>query len=213
MFHKEVKNRGFKMCFSSVVIAGGKSSRLMGMNKALLKIGGLTIIEKECFTLRSIFDEIIIVSNRPDEFKVLDPEFKVYSDEAESRGPLAGIYTGLLKMKNEAGFFCACDMPFLNGELIKFMLSQNKGFDIVCPCTGGKYVEPLHAVYAKTCIEPIKSLMKKNEPVRVQDLFSMVKTRFIDVGSVPCKMHDYDFFNINTWESYMEAIRINETLV
>ncbi|AYO31737.1 molybdenum cofactor guanylyltransferase [Biomaibacter acetigenes] len=201
------------MGFSAVILAGGKSSRLMGINKALLKIGGLTIIEKAYITLKPIFDEVIIISNKPGEFKVLDPKFVVYPDETESRGPLSGIYTGLLKMKNGAGFFCACDMPFLNGELIKILLGQSPGFDIVCPNTGSKYFEPLHAVYAKTCIEPIKSLMKKNGTIKVQDIFTLTKTRFIDMDKVHCKTHDYDFFNINTWESYVEAIRINETLI
>ncbi|MDI3481686.1 MAG: molybdenum cofactor guanylyltransferase [Tepidanaerobacteraceae bacterium] len=201
------------MGFSAVILAGGKSSRIMGKNKALLRIGGLTIIERQILTLKHIFDEIIIVTGRPADFKAAGVAQALYEDAVESRGPISGVYTGLLKMQTEAGFFCACDMPFLNGELIKTMLTQSQHFDIICPRTGGRYLEPLHAVYRKTCMGPIENLLKNSGSLKLQDLFPLVKTLFLDVEKIRCKKHYYDFFNVNTWEDYIEAMSIDETLI
>ncbi|MCR4431407.1 MAG: molybdenum cofactor guanylyltransferase [Tepidanaerobacteraceae bacterium] len=201
------------MGFSAVIIAGGKSSRIAGQNKALLRIGGLTIIEREVLVLKHIFDEIIIVANRPEDFKAAGLAQALCEDAVESRGPISGVYTGLLKMQSEAGFFCACDMPFLNGELIKILLDQSPEFDLICPRIGGKYVEPLHAVYRKTCMGPIKHLLKNPGPPKLRDIFPMVKTFFLDVENVCCKKQYYDFFNVNTREDYIEAMSIDEKLI
>lgn len=203
------------MGFSAVILAGGKASRFMGVNKARLKIGGQTIIERIYTVLEPIFDEIIIVANRPEDFKDLKPEIAVYPDMTKSCGPLSGIYTGLLKMKNEAGFFCACDMPFLDGRVIRFllkMLAKNPDFDIVCPRTGDKYFEPLHAFYKKTCVKPVEDLLKSPYPPKVENIFPLVKTRFIDMDKVPFKTHPYVFFNVNTWESFAEAVKIDRSI-
>lgn len=66
----------------------------------------------------------------------------------EGKGPLGGIYTGLLSSTSEYNFFCACDMPFLSGDLLKFIISETDGSDAVIPMVRG-FVEPLHAIYSK----------------------------------------------------------------
>lgn len=212
MIRKEVKNRGSNMSFSAVILAGGRSSRFMGINKALLKIGGHTIIERVCSVLKPIFDEVIVIANKPEDFKDLEPAITIYPDAVKNRGPLSGIYTGLLKMKNDAGFFCACDMPFLNGELIRYMLDRSQSFDIVCPWNGDKYFEPLHAVYGKTCIGPIRYLLENSSLPKVRNIFPLVKTNFLHMDKVTCRTTPYDFFNINTWESFIEAVKIDKSL-
>ncbi|WP_422447543.1 molybdenum cofactor guanylyltransferase [Thermoanaerobacterium sp. DL9XJH110] len=200
-----------KMACSAVVLCGGKSSRIGVKNKALLKIGGLTIIERIYSVLAPIFDEVFIVANSPAELLDLNPEFSIYTDETESRGPLSGIYTGLIKMKGEAGFFCACDMPFLNEELIKYLIKSSAGWDVTCP-RKDNYVEPLHSVYRKTCIEQIKKLLNSPGAAKVQSLYRQVKTNFVDIKNLPCKTGPYDFFNVNTWEDYRKAIEIYELI-
>ena len=56
-----------KRSVSAVILAGGNSRR-MGKNKALLELGSETMIERVVNSLRSIFNEIIIVTNNPEEY-------------------------------------------------------------------------------------------------------------------------------------------------
>lgn len=186
---------------SAVILNGGKSSGLSVGNKALLEIEGIPIIKRICSTLEPIFDEIIIVSNDPEEIEKLLPDKDIFRDEIDSRGPLSGIYTGLLKIRSERAFFCACDMPFLNHELIRYIVKKSSRHDITCPVYEG-HVEPLHSVYSKRCIGLIEELFKDDNLFRVTSLFPISRTRLLNINKTPCDVHVYDFLNINTWQDY-----------
>jgi molybdopterin-guanine dinucleotide biosynthesis protein A len=186
---------------SAVILNGGKSSRLSVKNKAVLKIRGVPIIKHICSTLEPIFDEIIIISNSPDDIEEILPGKAIFRDEVESLGPLSGIYTGLLKIKSDRAFFCACDMPFLNPELIKNVMRKSLKHDITCPVFEGR-IESLHSVYSRKCIGLIEELFKAGEFYKVSYLFSMGKTRLVSMDKAPCDVHIYDFLNINTWKDY-----------
>ncbi|HOP48237.1 MAG TPA: molybdenum cofactor guanylyltransferase [Desulfobacteraceae bacterium] len=138
---------------TGVILAGGKSSRF-GKNKALEKIEGMTIIEKVCEILRPVFSHLLIVTNTPDEYSFLN--IPMTGDLIKGLGPIGGVYSGLCAMTTEAGFFVACDMPFLNRKLICHMVDISPGYDAVVPKIDWMF-EPLHALYTKQCIPAIKS--------------------------------------------------------
>ncbi|ADL08709.1 molybdenum cofactor guanylyltransferase [Thermosediminibacter oceani] len=192
--------------FSAVILNGGKSSRISVKNKGLLEIGGMTILERILAVLDPLFEDILVISNSPGEIDYFKGRCRIFKDEVKGLGPIGGIYTGLKKMKNQAGFFVACDMPFLNAELIRDLLKSSEGFDAVCPrCR--EMIEPLHAVYSKKCIGAIEALIKKKGSIRVRDLLAMVRTRYIDVDTE--KIH-LVFFNINTREDYERALLLEK---
>jgi len=55
---------------TGIILSGGKSTR-MGDNKSLLKIGELTIIERVRILMKSLFDEVILITNDPADYKFL----------------------------------------------------------------------------------------------------------------------------------------------
>ncbi|MFO7151926.1 MAG: molybdenum cofactor guanylyltransferase [Bacillota bacterium] len=187
--------------FSAVVLNGGKSSRLSGQNKGLLRLGGITILERIVDVLSPLFPEVLVISNYPEQLGFLKGRCPIFQDEIKGLGPLGGIYTGLKKMRFETGFFVACDMPFLNPELILTLLGNSEGADVVCPRIG-EFIEPLHAVYSKKCIAPIEDIVQNGGKRRVRDLFARVKTRFVDL---PEGRFYPEFLNINTWEDFEKA--------
>ncbi|MCF6096080.1 molybdenum cofactor guanylyltransferase [Thermovorax subterraneus] len=187
--------------YSAVVLNGGESSRMSMQNKGLLKLGGVTILERIVNVLEPLFCEVLVISNHSEHLDFLKDRCLLFKDDIIGLGPLGGIYTGLKKMQCEMGFFVACDMPFLNPELILLLLEKSYGFDVACP-RFGEFIEPLHALYSKKCIAPIEYIIKKKGTKRVRDLFSLVSTRYVDVP--PDKFH-LGFFNINTWEDYEKA--------
>ncbi len=99
-------------CVTAVVLAGGKSTR-MGQNKALLKMGKKTMIERVIDPLQKIFENIIVVTDNPKEYAMLKNVKFVqdYFDTGE-KNSLIGLYTGLIESKTDYVFVTACDMPF-----------------------------------------------------------------------------------------------------
>lgn len=179
---------------TGIILAGGKSRR-MGQDKAFLKIDNKRLIELVIERLRAVFDKIIIVTNDPVKFQFLG--VKVVKDIVFNKGPLGGIYTGLLISESKYNFICACDMPFLSSYLLKFMISKVEGNDVVVPVVGN-FVEPLHSIYSRNCLMPIKRHLE-NEELRVRDFFPEVKCNYLPENLIrKYDPHLRSFFNLNT---------------
>ena len=141
---------------TGIILAGGKSSRF-GSNKAFVEISGIPLIERISLLMRSIFEQVILISNTPDEYSFLN--LPIHADHIPGLGPIGGIYTGLDIISNHSGFFVACDMPFINPELIRYMVDIKDEFDAVIPRVS-RFVEPLHSIYGRTCLNQIKKLIE-----------------------------------------------------
>lgn len=175
----------------------------MGEGKASLKIGKKQVIELILEKLRVTFDDVFIVGNS--NFICPLSQVRVLADIILGKGPLGGIYTGLLSSRSEYNFFCACDMPFLNNDLLKFMISETDGSDAIIPMLRG-FVEPLHAIYSKRCLPAIKNCLE-NEDLRIKSFFSKVKCKYIPEEEI--KRYDpslLSFVNLNTPEA-VESVR------
>ena len=135
------------MTISGVVLAGGKSTR-MGRNKAILEIGGKRLIDRLVEGLQGIFPEVIIVANTLDLYDYLG--VRVVPDLIRDKGALGGIYTAAAIASNPWVFVMACDMPFFNPGLIRYLATLTDDWDAVVPYTDEW--EPLYALYAKTCL-------------------------------------------------------------
>ncbi len=131
-----------------------------GGNKALLPIGHRPIVERVSDVLRRIFAHNIVVTNSPEDFKFLG--FPMFGDLIPDRGSLGGLYTGLKFCEADYGFLVACDMPFLNGEAISYIVRQTKNHDVIIPRVSG-WLEPLHAIYSRRCLPHIEELLAEKD--------------------------------------------------
>ena len=119
---------------AAIILSGGKNKRL-GTDKALLKVGFKTIIEREISVLSKIFTNIFIVTNCPEQYKHLKAD--LISDLIPGKGPLGGIYSGVKISDDEYNFVVSCDLPFLNAGLISHMKKISKNQDVVVPKYNG----------------------------------------------------------------------------
>lgn len=193
---------------TAIILAGGKNTR-MGGDKAFLKIGEKTIIEIILDKLKSFFEKIIIVTNSPDRYRIF--RVRLISDIIPNKGPLGGIYSGLVNTREFHNFFFACDTPFLNVELIRYMKNNYGNFDVITPKLKYGY-EALHAIYSKNCITPIEKQLKQNN-LKIIDFFPQVKIKEITEDII--KQFDprlLSFFNINTNADYQQALNIAPSL-
>ena len=183
---------------TAVILAGGKSSR-MGSNKAFLKIKGKTFIERQIDLLREMFDEIFISANTPSEYESLN--LPVFKDLYPEKGPLCGIYTSLINSDSASTFMLACDMPFVESELIKYLKDFTKEYDVVVP-KSERGLEPLHAFYSKNCIEPIKRELDSNN-LRIISFFPHVNVKIVELDSLTASdSFKNSIKNLNTRNEY-----------
>jgi molybdopterin-guanine dinucleotide biosynthesis protein A len=178
---------------TGVILVGGKSSRY-GTNKALAKINGIPLIENVIRVMGSLFQDLVLITNTPDQYAYL--ELPMYEDLIKGLGPVGGIYTALNSITNDAGFFVACDMPALNPDLIRHMVGIRDDFDVVVPEISGK-MEALHALYTARCIPALRRLIDRHEYQTIR-FFSDVSVLYVKENEV--RRFDPElrsFFNIN----------------
>jgi molybdopterin-guanine dinucleotide biosynthesis protein A len=189
---------------SCIILAGGKNAR-MGREKAYLRIGERTIIEEQSDALSRIFDEIIIVANSQNYFENID--VKVVTDIIPDSGPLGGLYSGLAVSSNIHSFLLACDMPFINLQLIDYMINQIGENDIVVPVSS-KGIETLFAVYSLNCLETIRRQVESKN-LKLLDILTFFKVRYISQEEVEkFDPKEFSFFNVNSPKDYEEALKI-----
>lgn len=122
---------------------------------------------------------------------------KVVRDSVGGKGPLAGILSGLVNSKSRYNLIVACDMPLINRDLVRYLVSSAKGYDAVVPRLG-KHMEPLQAVYSQDCISEIEKLLAQDR-LKVEGLFSGVRTRFVESAEIErFDAAHLSFMNINT---------------
>lgn len=189
--------------YTAVILAGGRSTRLNGKNKAFIHVGGKTTFEHIYTILHDLFKNIIVVTNEPDKY--LNWDCEIVTDIYPIRGSLIGLHSGLFYTKTAHTFFTACDTPFLKKEMIIMLLNEiDANVDVVIPEISLGF-EPLCAVYSKRCLKPIEQQLAQHQ-FKIQSFFHGVRVKKIpekvllqkDPGLI-------SFFNINTPEDILKA--------
>jgi len=190
----------------SIVLAGGKGLRL-GYEKAVETVGNKSLIQWVVFSLSFLNSDIIIVTAAKQVFPqfIGYPKLRIVTDTYPGKGPLGGIYTGLAASDSFYNLVVACDMPFLNQNLLDCMIQISASFDLVVPRLGNM-VEPLHAVYSKGCLAPIEGLLKQGN-LKIHELFTLVRVRYVEAREInKFDPKHLSFFNVNT-EADLETAR------
>lgn len=184
---------------SAIILAGGKSQRL-GMDKALLELEGRPLIERVLSRLRRLSDDLIIVAKDTTPYARLNA--RLVSDIYPAQGPLIGLHAGLRAAHHPLALAVACDMPFLDLRLLRYMIVLGRGYDIVVPRIGG-YLEPLHALYrAESCLPAIEQALDEGR-FRVISFFSHMRVRYVEEQEVNLFDPEHlSFLNINTPEDW-----------
>ena len=179
---------------SGIVLAGGQSSRL-GTDKSLVNMNGQPLIEQIVAKLARLSDDVIIATNSPEKYDHL--EARLVGDIYPGKGALGGIYSGLWAAANAYSLVVACDMPFLDLNLLRYMILLACGHDVIIPRIG-ELLEPLHAIYSKSCLEPIDRLLARGG-LKIIDFFSEVRVRYVEEDEVDIfDPQHLSFFNVNT---------------
>jgi molybdopterin-guanine dinucleotide biosynthesis protein A len=191
------------MKITGIILAGGKNLR-MGKNKAFLEVNGERIIDRTRNLFLELFDEVLLVTNRLPDY--LDLNLRMVADLYTGKGALGGVYTGLFHASHSHAFVAACDMPFLNKDLIRHLIDLSSGYDIVIPKTQDG-LQPLHAIYSQKCLPFMEELIRQDN-LKIIDFFHRVKKRGVPTEEIlPLDPNLTSFLNVNTPE---ELARIKD---
>jgi molybdenum cofactor guanylyltransferase len=191
---------------TGVILAGGLNTRFYGKEKALLEIAGARILDRIFDTFKTLFTEIILVTNDP--LTYLGWDAHIVTDIFPKRSALTGIHAGLYYSTYSHVFVSASDTPFLQRALIETILGEIKpASEVIIPETSAG-LEPLCAVYSKKRLPRIENLLSR-DIFKIQMLFK--DARMVKMPETRLRESDPDlmsFININTPRDLEKASKI-----
>jgi len=190
-----------KSSSAGFILTGGKSSR-MGTDKALVEFRGRTLLERALDTARRACDEVFIVGDS-EKFASYGP---VIDDVFPGCGPLAGIHAALSNSSAELHLVVAVDMPFVSGELLRFLVkvAAETHASVVVPRTSRGF-QPLCAVYRRVFAAPAEEALRAGK-YKIDAVFHEVDVRIIGEEELSqAGFSERMFWNVNTPEDLRAA--------
>lgn len=196
-----------KMALVGVILAGGRSSRMGGPDKALLTLGSITLIDNVIARLAPQVEQLVISSNA-DLLPVLPDGIATVPDADESRsGPLAGVLAGLrwaggLPSPPQALISASVDTPFFPRDLtVKLSNAVHDRTDIIAVATCANRWHPTFALWPLSLTDALVSYLE-NGGRKVRAFIEMHPYQLVDF---PMPEGIDPFFNINTPDDLLAA--------
>ena len=188
---------------TGVLLAGG-GSRRMGRNKALMPLAGRRLVDRVLAVLRGVVDDLLMVTNSPELYA--DLGLRMVPDVVAGKGALGGIHSAIHHAAAPHCLVVACDMPFLNAGVLRYLVDQRADYDVVVPNAEGR-PQPLHAVYGKACLEPIARRLETDR-LHVVGFFPDVRVREVSARELAAfDPEGLSFRNLNTPAEFAAAER------
>lgn len=204
---------------TAIVLAGGRGTR-MKADKAGLLVGGRTLLEHVLAQIEPYFDEVIVSISKSQgggckpaglgmagTGRKADPRggcsgLRLVEDETPGLGPIGGVLSGLRAAGNDACAVIACDIPDIDIALLRSLARAADGVEIAVPVGPSGLHEPLFAIYRRSIIREIESLLARGER-SILPLYDRCRTSLVrldDAVRLP---------NLNTrrdYETYLGSI-------
>ena len=184
----------------------------LGRNKALETINSTSLLEQAISQLSFLNSSIVIVTAENQSFPGLTvhSRLRMVTDTYPGKGPLVGIYTGLTASDSFFNLVVACDMPFLNTDLLRYMLSLTPGYDVVIPHLP-EGLEPLHAIYNHRCRSPMGRLLAQGHR-KIIAFFPEARVRYVTEEEIDLfDPQRRSFINVNTPQDWERVQRMLAT--
>ncbi|WP_336036926.1 molybdenum cofactor guanylyltransferase [Halobacterium yunchengense] len=196
---------------SAVVLAGGRSTRYGDGDKALADLAGVPMLRRVADRLAGATDELVVNCRRDQRDAHVDaldgyPDpVRVAEDPEPDEGPMAGIAAGLRAADGEYAVVVACDMPFVDPDVVEFLFERADGHDAAVPELDDGWYQTTQAVYradamAAACERALERGDRKIlAPLDDLDWVAVPESAVAAVGDVET------FENLNTREAVADA--------
>lgn len=149
---------------STVILAGGRGSRLNNVDKGLVELDGKALIQHIVDLLTGFNSQLIISCNRnTTQYAALGAQ--LVSDKTSTfDGPLAGLLSAAPVCNNEYILTLPCDMPFLDPSCFTELLNSlhEREFDIAVAHDGERR-QNLVMMLRKHCLASIEEYLRSGK--------------------------------------------------
>ena len=208
---------------TAIILAGGKGSRMGGVDKALIEFRGKPLLAHVLTSISRIADEIII-SMRDDAQKIsivttLEPfvdldgtSVRIVYDRYKDAGPLAGIHAGISAATCGYSFICACDMPFICADVVDLLFSCAAGHDGAIARWDNNYLEPLHAVYRNgELVKRIEESIQAGDNTILAPVSKLQDIKYVEMDEIrKIDTNLQTFINLNTFKDIVAMKNIQK---
>jgi molybdopterin-guanine dinucleotide biosynthesis protein A len=191
-----------------VVLAGGRSSR-MGRNKALVDIGGQSLLSR--VTVRIAPQVAILVLNADPDWPESSGLKLIPDTIPDKAGPLAGV---LAAMRDTAAnhqqathvLTVPIDSPFFPMDLAVRLATSLDAAEQIAIATSANRDHPVFGLWPVAVADDLESWLLTDEKRRVRDFLARHPVRKVDFQMIETEAGPLDpFFNINRPEDLAEA--------
>jgi len=188
------------------VLAGGQSTR-MGRDKALLLLGGRTLLERALALAHGISPRVVVLGSRE---KYAATGERIIEDEFPGCGPLAGIHAALGTSETDLNLILSVDMPFVPLKFFTYLLERARSrptAQVTVPRVGG--------IAQGTCIACRRSFRSVCESrlklglCKVEDAIRLASPEYVEEEEIRARGIGPDVFrNLNTPEDLTEPQKL-----
>jgi len=197
---------------TGVVLAGGHSTRFGQRDKAVGDLAGTPMIRRVVDRLEPLVDELV-VNCRDEQVPAIEtaledgPDVSFAIDPVPDRGPMAGIMTGLRAATGEYAAVIACDMPFVDPDLIAHLFDRAASHDAAVPRVDDKWFQTTQAVYrAAPMAAACERALERDERKIIEPLFDLDYV-VVDEAEIRERTTLETFKNVNTRDELEAAAR------
>ena len=196
----------------SVILTGGKSSRMNFQNKSFLKLDNKFFIENIIANLEQKVSKIIINANNDiDKYQFLNLE--IIRDKISGyKGPLAGLHSAMYNYQNtkEDLWFAILptDAPIINSDYIDLFKVQDKIKEMAFISKINGSVEPMFSFWSIKSFSYLDQILNNNDGYKIMKFAEEIGFKYLNV----IKKSEAEFFNVNNQEDYeilLDLLKIN----
>jgi molybdopterin-guanine dinucleotide biosynthesis protein A len=196
----------------SVILTGGKSSRMNFQNKSFLKLGNKFFIENIIANLKQKVSKIIINANNDiDKYQYLNLEI-VRDKISGYKGPLAGLHSAMYNYQNtkEDLWFAILptDAPIINSDYIDLFKVQDKIKEMAFISKINGSVEPMFSFWSIKSFSYLDQILNNNDGYKIMKFAEEIGFKYLNVS----KKSEAEFFNVNNQEDYeilLDLLKVN----
>mgnify|MGYP002045223972 FL=1 len=196
----------------SVILTGGKSSRMNFKNKSFLKLDNKFFIENIIADLEQKVSKIIINANNDiDKYQYLNLEI-VRDKISGYKGPLAGLHSAMYNYQNtkEDLWFAILptDAPIINSDYIDLFKVQDKIKEMAFISKINGSVEPMFSFWSIKSFSYLDQILNNNDGYKIMKFAEEIGFKYLNVS----KKSEAEFFNVNNQEDYeilLDLLKIN----
>jgi molybdopterin-guanine dinucleotide biosynthesis protein A len=179
---------------TGVILAGGRATRMGGLDKGLILLNNKQMVEYVIAALRPQVGQLLISANRHLEDYAQLGNCPVFRDTfGHYDGPLAGMATALAKAETDYVLFVPCDCPRLSSQIAKRLYTALRQNDAQASVAyDGQRIHPVFSLLKRCLLNDVLGYLESGER-SIQGFLKRTQLIEVDFSDNPDT-----FLNVNT---------------